>query len=203
MFKLLKFITLLICITHSISLRAADNMFIDVNALYTIPDAGGSDKFHTGKIVNANFNYYSLPWLALTSGFFYSEEIFDNTRTDIVGTYQASIKTQGVTLGLRPEYAFSERNKVFVRVGILFYQTTLTVNEFFAPGLPTGSPTNKTDGNGYLFSLGWAHNFTNQVSFQLELYNQTQTDLFDGKTSADNVFNINYTGFSLGLAYGF
>jgi len=178
-------------------------MLIDANVFYTAPDAGGSDDFHTGKILSVNYNYYALPWLAVTSGLFASEEIADNTRTDIVGTYKASIETHGFTLGLRPEYLFSKRNKIYGRAGFLLYKTSLKVEEYFAPGLPSGSNTDSTDGNGYFISLGWAHSFTKKVSFQLELKTLRQLDLFDGKTSAENVFNMNYTGFSLGLAYAF
>jgi len=181
----------------------ADNSLIDANIFYTAPDAGGSDDFHTGKILSVNYNHYALPWLAVTSGFFASEEIADNTRTDIVGTYRPSIKTHGFTIGLRPEFIFSKRNKIYGHAGILLYKTSLKVEEYFAPGLPSGSSTEATDGNGYFISLGWAHSFTKKISFQFELKTLRQLDLYDGKTTAQNVFDMNYTGFSLGMAYAF
>jgi len=181
----------------------AENILVDANIFYTIPDAGGTDNFHTGKILSVNINYYALPWLAITSGLYLSEKISDNTKTDIVGTYQASIETRGFTLGLRPEYLFSKRNKIYARAGILFYKTDITVEEYFEPGLPSGSSSDSTDGNGILLALGWSHSFTEKVSFQLELKNLQQQNLFNGKTTANNVFNINYNGFSLGLAYAF
>jgi len=181
----------------------AENMLVDANILYTIPDAGGSDNFHTGKILSLNYNYYALPWLAVTSGLFLSEEIADNPSTDIVGTFQARIETSGFTVGLRPEYAFSKRNKIYGRAGILVYKTKLTVDEYFAPGLISGSTSDTANGNGFIIALGWAHSFTQKVSLQIELKTQQQLDLFDGKTSADNVFDISYSGFSLGLGYAF
>jgi len=197
-----KLILALICIAFS-NATQADNMLIDANVFYAIPDAGGSDDFHTGKILVVNYNYYALPWLAVTSGFFASEKITDNTRTDIVGTFQASIETHGFTLGLRPEYLFSKRNKVYGHAGFLLYKTKMKVEEYFAPGLISGSSTETTDGNGYFFALGWAHSFTQKVSFQFELKTLRQLDLFDGQTTAENVFDMNYTGFNLGLAYAF
>lgn len=202
MLKTIKIILAVIFIFISAGTHA-ENMSIDGNILYAIPDAGGSDDFHTGKIINVNYNYYTLPWLAITTGLFFSEEIFDEVQRDIVGTYQASIETHGLTIGVRPEHQFSKRNKVYGRLGFLLYETKLRVDEYFEPGLPTGSNAETTDGNGYFIALGWQHSFTDKVSFQLELNTQRQLDLFDGKTSADRVFDLNNNGFSLGLNYAF
>ena len=185
------------------SINYAENMLVDVNLFYTVPDAGGNDDFHTGKIPSINFNYYYQPWLAFTAGIYFSEEIFDNTQTDIVGTFQASIESQGLMLGVRPEYKFSERNKVYARTGLLTYKTKVTVREFFEPGLPFGTTSDSADGTGYYFTLGWAHSFTPSISFQLEFGTQKQLDLFDGKTTPDRVFDLTLTGFSLGLGYAF
>jgi len=181
----------------------AKDMLIDGNIFYTVPDAGGTDDFHTGKILNFNYSYYYRPWLALTAGIFFSEEIYDEVQTDIVGTYQASVETRGLSLGIRPEYSLSEQNKIYARLGIISYKTKLIIDEYFEPGLPTGSSDSTTTGNGYLISFGWQHSFTNEISFQLELKNQKQLDLFDGKTSPDRVFDFSYTGFSIGLGYAF
>lgn len=202
MYKILKIIFILFSLLSSNAVYSK-NKFIDGNVLYTIPDAGGTDDFHTGKLLSLNYNYYYLPWLALTTGLFFSEEIFDEIQTDIVGTYQASIETRGISFGLRPEYNLSVQNKIYARTGILLYKTKLIVDEFFEPGLPTGSTSASTDGNGYFIGIGWQHSFTDKVSFQLELNNQKQLDLFDGKTSPDRVFDLNYTGFSIGLGYAF
>jgi len=202
MFKLLSLTIVLFCMLFS-NTAFSTGKFIDGNVFYNIPDAGGSDDFHTGKILTVNYNYYYLPWLALTTGLFFSEEIFDEVKTDIVGTYQASIETRGFTLGLRPEYNLSKRNKIYARTGILLYKTKLIVDEFFEPGLPSGSTSETADGNGYFIGMGWQHSFTDKVSFQLELNKQKQLDLFDGKTNLDRVFDLNYTGFSIGLGYAF
>ncbi len=200
--KLLTIIITLVYLPFS-NLSFAQNMLFDGNILSAIPDAGGSDDFRTGKIVQLNYNYYVYPWLALTSGLFYSETILDSIKEDIVGTYQASIETSGITLGIRPQHKFSDRNKVYGRVGLLLYDTKLSVEEYFEPGLPTGTNTDSTNGYGYFIGLGWAHSFTPKISFQLELQTQNQLDLFDGKTNADNVFDLKLTGFSIGMAYAF
>ncbi len=183
----------------------ADNMLFDANVLYTNPNISNSDtdKFHTGKILNLNINNYFYPWLGITGGVFISEKIFDQTTTDIAGTSQVSFETHGLTLGIRPEHKFSDRNKVYARLGVLVYKTTLEVNEFFQPGMIAGSSSYSTNGTGYLIASGWAHNLTKSILFQLELYRQTQTDLFYGKTQTDKVFDINSFGFTLGLAYAF
>lgn len=202
--RLGKLFFILTCLFQS-HILLAENMLFDANILYTIPDikAKDTDDFHTGKIVNFNFNYYTHSWLALTAGLFVSEEIFENPNSDNVGTFQTSLETQGITLAIRPEYKFSDRNKVYSRLGILFYQTNLKVNEFFELGRIVGSKSRTANGNGYLFSLGWAHNFTQHVSFQLELYNQTQLDLFGGETKTDKAFDLSNSGFTLGLGYAF
>jgi len=180
---------------------AEDNMLVDVNVLYSVPDAGGSDKFHTGKILSVNYNYYFKSWLAATTGVFISEEISTDPATDVVGTYQATIDTWGVTFGVRAEYLSSNRNKVYARAGLLHYETELTVDEFFAPGLIEGSSTSKADGLGYFAALAWAHSFNKQVSLQLELSTMTQLDLFKGETTRP--FDLTNTGFSIGLGYAF
>jgi len=179
----------------------ADNMLVDANVLYSVPDAGGSDNFRTGKLLSVNYNYYFKSWLAATTGIFISEEIKANPITDVVGVYQTKIDTWGITFGVRPEYVISMRNKIYGRAGLLFYKTKLTVDEYFAPGLEAGSRSSIADGNGYFFALAWAHTFNKRLSFQLEFSSMTQLDLFKGKTTRS--FDLKYTGFNIGMAYAF
>lgn len=193
-------IIIIYLITPAISY--AENRLIDGNIFYTIPQTGGTDDFHTGKIANVNYNYYFKPWLAVTGGLFFSEEILDNVREDINSTYQSSLETRGLTLGLRPEYKFSDRNKVYARAGILYYDTTLRVSELFEPGI-SNSSTQSTSGNGFFIGAGWAHSFTQKVTFQLEIASHKQLKLFDGKTSSEQVFDLTTSGFSIGLGYAF
>ncbi len=181
----------------------ADKMLVDANILYAMPDAGGSDDFNLGKIASINYNYYYRPWLALTAGAFISDEIIDAPKTDIVGTYQTFIETYGLTLGMRPEHVFSERNKIYARAGVLYYDTTLSVEEYFEAGVPAGTTSSKTNGYGYFIAAAWSHSFTKSVSFQLELSQQKQLSLFEGKTTASNVFDLSFTGISIGVGYAF
>lgn len=206
MLKQIKLFFTLLCFIQAfwyVGISSAENMLIDANILYAIPspDVDADTDFHTGKILNLNFNYYTYPWLALTAGVYTSEEIFEDISADNVGRYQTSLEMSGLTLAVRPEHKFSERNKVYGRLGILFYKTTLNVGEYFEPGRPSGVKGKTANGNGYLFSVGWAHNFTQKVSFQMELYNQTQLDLFSD--SSKKGFNLNNTGFTLGQGYAF
>jgi len=202
MLKLIFISIILYSSLHS-NVSHSKDMLIDGNIFYTVPDAGGTDDFHTGKILSFNYSYYYRSWLAFTAGIFFSEEIYDEIQTDIVGTYQASIETRGLKLGIRPEYSLSKQNKIYARLGIISYKTKLIIDEYFEPGLPTGSSDDTATGNGYLIGFGWQHSFTDKVSFQLELKNQKQLDLFDGKTTPDRVFDFSYTGFSIGLGYAF
>lgn len=199
--KLLATLITIVCFIIPV-ISYAENTLIDANVFYSIPDAGGTDDFHTGKTINVNYNYYFKPWLAVTGGVFFSEEIFDNVRSDINSTYQSSLESRGITLGLRPEHKFSDRNKVYGRAGILYYDTTLRVSELFEPGI-SNSSTQSTSGNGFFIAAGWAHSFTQKVTFQLEVASYKQLKLFDGKTSSSQVFDLTNAGFSIGLGYAF
>lgn len=178
-------------------------MLLDANLLFALPDAGGSDDFNLGRVLSINYNYYYRPWLALTAGAFLSDELIDKPKADVVGAYQSFIETYGLTLGLRPEYVSSKRNKIYARAGFLFYNTTLSVEEYFETGLPAGTTSSNTTGYGYFISAGWAHTFGNNISFQLELSQQKQLSLFEGKTAANNVFDLGLTGISFGIVYAF
>lgn len=179
----------------------AKDMMIDVNVLHAAPDAGKTDDFHTGKVLSVNYNYYFRSWLAATAGVFISEEIGSDTFADVVGVYHAVIESQGITFGARAEHSFSDRNKIYVRTGLLFYDTRLTVEEFFAAGLPSGSSSSSTNGQGYYLAFAWGHSFTRHIGFQLELSNMTQLDLFKGESSKP--FDLKYTGLSFGASYAF
>ncbi len=196
----LKIIFIAVCLPVSTSGYAKD-MLIDVNVLFAVPDAGSSDDFHTGKTLSVNYNYYFLSWLAATAGVFISEEISTDPITDVVGTYQATIESEGITFGLRSDYQFSKRNRIYGRAGLLLYKSKLTVDEFFSPGVPSGSSSDTTDGQGYFIAIAWAHSFTKRIRFQLELSNMTQLDLFKGETTRP--FDLSNTGVSLGLGYAF
>jgi len=200
MFNPLRILVAVMCLQIAFICHAEKSL-VDANILFAVPDAGGNDDFHTGNIVSINYNYNFLPWLGIYTGVYLSEEIYDDPKKDIVGTFQSHVETRGLTLGVRPEYVFSKRNKIYARVGVLFYKTELTVEEFFATGLPSGSTSGRTDGFGYLTALAWSHTLTEKASFQLELGNMVQLELFEGETS--NSFDMSYSGFSLGMSFVF
>jgi hypothetical protein len=119
----------------------------------------------------------------------------------VVGTYQASIEARGLTIAVRPEYKFSNRNKVYARGGLLVYDAQLNVEEYFDTGIPAGTRSADTDGFGYLLTVGWAHNFTRSVTIQFELGNLTMLDMFEGQSPA--AFDLSSTGYSVGFGYAF
>ncbi|MFV2061603.1 MAG: outer membrane protein [Gammaproteobacteria bacterium] len=179
----------------------ADKMLIDVNLLFSVPDAGGNDNFHTGKTLLVNYNYYFKSWLIVTGGVFVSEKISTNPASDVVSIHQETIQSRGITFGVRSEHKFSKRNKIYGRLGLLYYASKLTVDEYFDSGIPVGSVSDTTDGYGYYAAMAWAHSFTRQVSLQLELYTMAQLDLFKDKSTTP--FDLKNTGISIGVGYAF
>ncbi len=183
------------------SLSFAENMLVDVNVMFSIPDAGGDDDFHTGKTLFVNYNYYFKPWLIATGGLFISEKISTNPKSTVTATEQQTIESKGITFGLRSEYEFSKRNKIYGRLGLLLYTSKLTNDEYFSPGIPVATTSASTDGYGYYVAMAWAHSFTQKVSMQLELLTMAQLDLFKGKSKFP--FDLKNTGMNIGVGYAF
>jgi hypothetical protein len=196
--------TLRVILLSSLFLPAisfAENMLIDVNVLFSVPDAGGTDDFHTGKTLFVNYNYYSKPWLVATGGVFITEKISTNPQSDVVGTHQETIESKGITFGMRSEYEFSKRNKIYGRFGLLLYSSKLTVEDYFNPGLPVTKVSDSTDGYGYYVGMAWAHSFNRKISLQLELLTMAQLDLFKDKSKFP--FDLKNTGINIGVGYAF
>lgn len=200
MTRLLTILCLLVTGTASANEEIVRKQLVDANLLYVVPDAGGNDNFHTGKMLSINYSYYFKNWLAATAGLLLTEEIPEKQQTDVAGDYRGIIQTQAIILGIRPEYAFSERNKVYARMGVLAYQTELQVEQFFGTGMPNGTTSADTNGFGYMVAAGWAHNFTRRFSLQLELNYMVQTDLFE---ESPNSFDLTSSGGGFGFAYAF
>ena len=173
---------------------------VEASLLYGIPDAGGNDNFHTGKMLSISYSYYFKNWLAATASLLLTEEIPEKQQTDVAGDYRGIIQTQAIILGIRPEYAFSDRNKVYARAGVLAYQAELQVEQFFGTGMPNGTTSADTDGFGYMVAAGWAHNFTRRFSLQLELNYMVQTDLFEDSPRS---FDLTTGSGGFGFAYAF
>ena len=180
--------------------QQAKKHLVDASLMFATLDAGGSDNFHTGRMLQINYNYYFTSWLAASAGVIATEEIAEEPQQDIAGEFRGIIQTNALVLGLRPEYVFSDRNRVYARTSVLAYFSELQVEEFFGSGLPNGITSHTTDGYGYLLGFGWAHSFTRRISMQLELSHMAQLDLFDESSRS---FDLKSNSFGLGIGYAF
>ena len=179
----------------------AKSMELDVNMMLTTMDAGGNDEFHSGKAVAVHYNYYFKNWLAADIGLMTTAKTLDQDRTDVVGTYRASIQTSSVLLGIKPRYRFSAPYEIYGRMGLLYWQTELEVEEYFAEGIPGGIISATDKGTGYYASIGGAHYVTENVIVQLELSHMKQLDVFQGQT--DFPFDLTINALSIGVGYRF
>ena len=195
---------IIVCLLLASNAVAEEEQFrkhlVDANLLYATLDAGGNDDFHTGKMLVANYSYYFKTWLAVTAGLLLTEEIPEKQQTDAGGDYRGINETQAIILGVRPEHAFSARNKVYARAGVLVYQTELQVEQYFGTGLPNGTTSFDTDGFGYMVAAGWAHNFTRRFLLQVELNYMMQSYLFE---ESPNAFDLTTSSAGFGFAYAF
>ena len=179
----------------------AGNMQLDVNASITFLDAGGDDNFESGRTISVFFDYQLKPWLALDAGLLFSDKAQDEVRSDVVGTYQASIETQSIMLGVKPQYKFDGPFEIYGRLGFLFWDTELEVEEYFGTGFPSGTATAHDRGYGYYVNFGAAHNITTKVSVQLELSHMKQQDVFEGQSSYPFDLTINSIGIGIGYRF--
>lgn len=177
------------------------NMQLDVNLMLTEMDAGGNDDFHSSQAIAVHYNYYFYSWLAADIGLITIAKTLDQDRTDVVGTYRASILTSSILLGIKPRYRFSAPYEVYGRFGLLYWDTELEVEEFFAEGIPGGKVSATDKGSGYYASIGGAHYITENVMVQLEIRHMKQQDVFGGKTSFP--FDLTINALSIGVGYRF
>ena len=191
-------VPLFACISCS---AAADNMQLDVNLGWTSLDAGGTDDFKSGKALVVHYDYFLQPWLAADAGLYVSDKTLEESRTDIVGTYRASIQSQAILLGLKPRYKFSTPYEVYGRLGLQYWRTELEVEEYFGPGIPEGKASADDTGYGYYVSIGGGYYVTGNVIVQLELRHMEQLDVFEGKSQYP--FDLAINSFSFGVGYRF
>jgi len=178
----------------------AENMQLDANLLLTGMSANGND-LKSGKAIAVNYNYYLNSWLAVDAGLFVSEKTLDQSREDVVGDYRASIQAQSILLGIKPRYRFLAPYEVYGRLGLLYGQTELEVEEYFGAGIPGGKTSAKDKGYGYYASIGGAHYVTENVMVQLEFRYMKQLDVFEGKSRFP--FDLTITALNLGVGYRF
>ena len=179
----------------------AQNMQLDVNASFTFLDAGGNDDFEMGKALSLFFDYDLKNWLALEAGLFLSDKAQDEVRSDIAGTYQASLGTRMLLLGVKPQHKFDGPFEVYGRLGFSYWYTEIEVEEYFGTGIPGGVTSDSDNGFGYYINLGGLHNITKKVSVQLELSYMMQPDVFEGKSSYP--FDLSITSIGIGIGYRF
>ena len=180
---------------------SAKNMQVDVNGSITFLDAGGNDDLESGRTLTVFFDYSLKPWLALDAGLLVSDKAQDEIRTDIVGTYQASIGTRMLLLGVKPRYRFDGPFEIYGRVGLTYWRTEIEVEEYFNDVIPGGIATDSDTGYGYYLNFGALHNITQQVSVQLELSYMQQLDVFKDKSSYPFDLTINSIGIGIGYRF--
>jgi len=179
----------------------ASEMQLDVSVLLTDMDASSTDEFKSGKGVTLQYSYYLKEWLAADIGLFISDQTLEESQQDIVGDYRTSIQTNSFLLGIKPRYKFSTPYEVYARLGVLYWQTELEVEEYFNESI-SGGKTSATDtGTGYYASLGGAHYIGEHVVVQLELRHMMQLDVFEGES--DYPFDLRINALSFGLGYRF
>lgn len=179
----------------------AKNMQVDVNGSITFLDAGGNDDFESGRALSVFFDYSLKPWLALDAGLLLSDKAQDEIRTDIVGTYQASLGTRMLLLGVKPRYQFDGPFEIYGRLGLTYWRTEIEVEEYFNDSIPGGIAKNSDKGYGYYLNFGALHNITPQVSVQLELSHMQQLDVFKDKSNYP--FDLTINSFGIGIGYRF
>lgn len=179
----------------------AREMQLDASVLLTGMDAGGNDEFKSGKGVALQYSYYLKEWLAADIGLFVSDQTLTESSQDIVGDYRASIQTNSILLGIKPRYKFSAPYEVYGRLGVLYWQTELEVEEYFNESVPGGKASETDTGTGYYASLGGAHYIGERVVVQLELRHMMQLDVFEGESNYP--FDLRINALSFGLGYRF
>lgn len=163
-------------------------------------DAGGRDDFEHGGALSLQYSHTIQSWLALDAGLYISEKVQDEVRTDVVGSYRASLATHALQLGLRPQHRFVEW-QIYGRLGVLRYETELEVEEYFNEEIPGGTDSARTQGAGYYLGIGAANFITDKITIQFELNRMTQLDLFEGRTDSPFDLTVNSIGIGCGLTF--
>jgi hypothetical protein len=200
MFALIRFFIIGLMTVIPVTVYAGE-MQLDASVLLTDLDAGGNDEFKSGKGLALQYSYYLKEWLAADVGLFVSDQTLTENSQDVVGDYRASIQTNSVLLGIKPRYKFSAPYEVYGRLGALYWQTELEVEEYFDESIPGGKTSATDTGTGYYASLGGAHYIGEHVVVQLELRHMMQLDVFEGESNYP--FDLQINALSFGLGYRF
>lgn len=188
----------LLCFPFS---ATAEDMQLDLSLHNIGLDAGGSDDFKRGQALSLNYNYLLTSWLALDSGIFISNKVQDEKKADLAGTLRASLATRSLSLGLKPQYRFSSPFQLYAKLGLLYWQTEVEVEEYFNEEIPPGTDSADDDGWGYYAGIGAGYFITETITLQLEFNRQFQPDIFKGKS--DFPFDLEISTFALGAGFRF
>jgi hypothetical protein len=195
-----QFLTFMLMVIMPVTVHARE-VQLDASVLLTGMDAGGNDSFKSGKGVVLQYSYYLKQWLATDIGLFVSDQTYTDTNRDVVGDYRASIQTSSMLLGIKPRHKFSAPYEVYGRLGVLYWQTELEVEEYFNESVPGGKTSATDTGAGYYVSLGGAHYVNDRVVVQLEFRHMMQLDVFEGES--DYPFDLRINALSFGFGYRF
>ena len=179
----------------------AREMQLDASVLLTSMDAGGNDNFKSGKGLALQYSYYLKQWLAADIGLFISDQTYTESSRDVVGDYRGSIQTNSVLLGIKPRYKSAGPYEAYGRLGLMYWQTELEVEEYFNESIPGGTISATDSGTGYYASLGGAHYINERVIVQLELRHMMQLDVFEGESNYP--FDLRINALSFGFGYRF
>ena len=176
-------------------------MQLDASVLLTAMDAGGNDNFKSGKGLALQYSYYLKHWLAADIGLFVSDQTFTESSRDVVGDYRGSIQTNSILMGIKPRYRSSGPYEAYGRLGLMYWQTELEVEEYFNESIPGGTISATDSGAGYYASLGGAHYINERVIVQLELRHMMQLSVFQGESNYP--FDLRINALSFGFGYRF
>jgi len=191
------FLSIIVCMSSS---AYAENMQLDVNLLL-LGMTANDNELKSSNGIAVNYNYDLKKWLALDAGIFVSDKTLDQSRTDVVGDYRASIQNQSLMIGLKGRKRFLAPYEVYSRLGLLYGQTELEIEEYFGVGIPGGKVAAKDTGFGYYASIGGAHYVTEKVLVQLEFRYMKQLDVFEGESRFP--FDLTITALNFGVGYRF
>lgn len=173
---------LLLLIQLPISVQA-EKMQLDLSLHNTGLDAGGNDDFKRGRAISLNFNYLLTQWLSLETGIFASNKTQDSRKSDIAGDFRANLATRTLALGLKPQYNFSSPFQLYARLGILYWETEIEIEEYFNEDTQGGIDSAEDSGQGYYAGIGAAYFITEAITLHFEYNRQQHLDLFDSRSN--------------------
>ena len=129
-----------------------------------------------------------------------SDKTLEESQKNVVGDFPTSYQTQAL-LGLKPRHKIASPYEIYGKVGLQYWCTELTVEEFFGTGIPGGTVSSTDTGFDYYASIGGAYYVTEKWMVQPDFRHMKQLDVFEGKSTFPFDLTINSLG--LGVGYRF